>query len=128
MCKKIIFTTSLLLLFGLYVMYGQSSISVNSMQKILPQQKGIKRIETLNELAWELQKPKGSVGIKNALEALQLSEQENYYKGISNAHSRLGTIALKQENNVDAEAYMIKGLIVAKENNYDYGIGLKTIQ
>lgn len=122
MRKKIIFTISFLLLFDLCISYGQSSVTVDSMQKILPHQKGIERIETLNELAWELQKSKDSIGINYALEALKLSKQQNHYKGISDAYSRLGTIALKRKNNAVAEEYYLRVLALDTEQNFQFGI------
>ncbi|MGH1388298.1 tetratricopeptide repeat-containing sensor histidine kinase [Kordia sp.] len=122
MRQKITYIIFLLQLFNMYVVYGQYSVSVDSMQNILPMQKGIERIETLNELAWKLRERKDSIGIKYALEALQLSKQKIYYKGISDGYSRLGAIALEQKNNVDAEDYYLKVLAIDEEENFRYGI------
>ncbi|PTX58823.1 signal transduction histidine kinase [Kordia periserrulae] len=122
MFKKILFTTSILLCLKVCIVNAQTKKKVDSMQQILPKQKGIERIKTLNELAWELQKEKDSVGIKYAEEALKLSKQERYYKGISDAYSRLGTIAYRQKNYEVAASYFFRVLVLDKEQNYEFGI------
>ncbi|WP_298510612.1 sensor histidine kinase [uncultured Kordia sp.] len=121
MQKKIIFITSFLFI-NIFCVWGQSVSTVDSMQQLLVTQKGINRIETLNELAWELKKSKDSVGIKYAEEALKLSKQQGYYKGISDAYSRLGTIALRRKNNADTKKYYLKALANDEEHKYLYGI------
>lgn len=104
------------------ISFAQHNVSLDSLHKQLITQKGLERIKTLDELSWQLRKQKDSLGIRYALEALKLSRNENYYKGLSDAYSRLGDFAKRQDYLEQAKKYYLKALTIDQEQHYVYGI------
>ncbi len=103
-------------------MYGQKRMQIDSLQKVIVNQSGIEKIHTLNELAWELRRKKDSTAIHYALEALALSKEFAYTKGISDAITRLGDISRSQKLFSDAKNYYLEVLKIDQKNGYTSGI------
>lgn len=102
--------------------YAQQQKVIDSLLQEEVQQKGIAKIKTLNELSWQLRKSNDSTGIRYALKALELSQEQNYYLGISDAYNRLGSIAKHQKKIGQAKKYYNKALSIDEKQNYKYGI------
>ncbi|WP_083629609.1 tetratricopeptide repeat-containing sensor histidine kinase [Tenacibaculum agarivorans] len=115
--KHILFLSCFFLL-----LLGTAQQQVDSLQQILPNQKGQEKVQTLNELSWLLRKKKDSSGIIYALKALELSKRQNYYLGISDAYNRLGGIAKQQGYVIQAKEYYEKALQIDGTQKYTYGI------
>lgn len=109
-------------LLGISTSLGQTNKYIDSLQQLLPKQKGIEKIQILDELSWQLRKTKDSIGIHYALEALTLSKEVSYHKGISDAYNRLGGIAKYQGYIQQAKEYYLHALELDKTQNYIYGI------
>ncbi|WP_298419767.1 sensor histidine kinase [uncultured Kordia sp.] len=110
---------SVLWLLGISYSFAQKNKKLDSLLNIITKQNGIEKIDALNELAWEL---KDSTGINYALEAIKLSEQQNYYKGTSDAYNRLGRIVKKQGDLEASKVYYSKALTLDVHNNNMYNI------
>ncbi|RLC51770.1 MAG: hypothetical protein DRI23_04325 [Candidatus Cloacimonadota bacterium] len=85
--KKIIFLL-LLLSFRLLLL---SSESVKELKIELNNSVGKKKIELLNQISKEYGKQKSEAALEYALEALDLSRQQNYIKGQAQAYNNLGS-------------------------------------
>ncbi|CAL2095778.1 Tetratricopeptide repeat protein [Tenacibaculum sp. 190524A02b] len=105
-----------------HFLLGSAQQQVDSLQQVLPQQKGSEKVQTLNELSWLLRKKKDSSGIIYALKALQLSKQQNYYLGISDAYNRLGGISKQRGHLIQSKKYYEKALQIDSTQKYTYGI------
>lgn len=104
------------------ISFGQNDSKMDSLKRVLVMQKGIERIKTLDELAWNLRKEKDSLGIKYALEELKLSKELKYPKYEVDALNILGKIAKKQQHVKEAEKYLLEALRVSINHKYEHGI------
>lgn len=103
-------------------LHGQRDVEIDSMKNVLQTQKGLAKIKTLDELAWQLRKRKDSLGINYALQCLELSRDLNNYEYEANALNILGKVARNQGKVADAEKYLNEAILVSKKNNYTHGI------
>lgn len=102
--------------------FSQQTQLLDSLRNLYVTQQGIERIQTLDELAWQLRNTNDSLGIYYAQEALVLSKKIKYPKGISNAYNRLGGIAKHQKDYGNAIQYYNKALIIDKQHSNSFGI------
>ena len=103
------------------VAFGQNDAKTDSLKRVLVTQKGLKRIKTLDNLAWRL-KYKDSLGIEYALEQLKLSRNIKNVEFETKALNMLGKAAKRQKHFKDAEKYLLEALQVSKKHTYEHGI------
>jgi len=95
---------------------------VDSLTSLLPQQRGIHRINTLNELAWEFTRKNDSIAILYALLATQSSDSLQYAAGLATSYIRLGTLYLNNNQFKEAEAYIHQALSIEKKEKNKAGV------
>jgi len=105
------------------VCHSQNDKEIDSMQTVLKTQKGVSKINTLHELAWELQYKSDSTAIKYAQQELFLSKKNKKYESEVDALNVLGKIAKHQQYFENAKAYFLEAISVAKTHDYKHGIG-----
>ncbi len=120
--KFILYFFSFYICFNTITVQSQNNLKIDSLQKLLGNQDDVVKINTLHELAWELQYKKDSSGILYALEELRLSKQLKNHEAEVNALNILGKIAKQQQYLGDAEAYFLEAIKVAKTYEYKHGI------
>ena len=95
---------------------SQESFIVDSLSSVLDNSIGdTNRVNALNSLAEELRKTDTEQAIGYAEEALSLSSELNYKKGVAGAYFSLGRVYRAQFNLTEARGYYLKSLQVYKE-------------
>jgi len=80
----------LLLLLAFFNTKGQQNI--DSLENLLKSSQNTGRIDILNKLGYALASVDSKKSVAYVIEALKLSEKENYIKGIASAHWTFGDI------------------------------------
>ncbi len=104
-------------------LYGQNTTIVDSLLDKLSQQVNIDRVDTLNELAWELRKNDSEHALDYATKAKLLSNSLNYREGYLTSLNRIGTIYIYQKKFEKAEFIYQDILSNESKLNNEYGIG-----
>ena len=106
----------LYLLFCPFALLSQESSVVDSLSSVLDNSAGdTNRVNALNSLAEELRKTDPEQANKYAEEALALSTELNYKKGIAGSYFSLGRVYRAQFNLTEARGYYLKSVQVYKE-------------
>ncbi|MCD6566253.1 MAG: tetratricopeptide repeat protein [Bacteroidales bacterium] len=114
--KKINSIIILYFLFCPFTLFSQENSVVDSMLSVLDNSVGdTNRVNTLNSLAEELRKTDAVQATKYAEEALTLSNELNYKKGIAGSYFSLGRVYRAQFNLTEARGYYLKSVEVYKE-------------
>jgi len=112
-------TTSLIILYFLFfsfALFSQESSVVDSLSFVLDNSvEDTNRVNVLNLLAEELRKTDAVQANKYAEEALALSSELNYKKGIAGSYFSLGRVYRAQFNLTEARVNYLKSLQVYKE-------------
>lgn len=120
--KNIMFI--IIYLISSYITYGQNITAVDSLFEILQVQKrDTLKVNTLNELAWELKKSDALKAKQFANQALRLSDSLKFDRGKITSLNRIGTIAIYQKDFSQAEKIYLDVLDSETKLNYKYGIG-----
>jgi len=98
------------------------SASVNSLKIKLKSVEGIKRIEVLNELAFNLWEENSTEAYRYAVEARDLSSKLSYKKGLAWAYNNIGLSHLNRNKNKEAYSALQKGLKIFIELKDTKGI------
>ncbi len=103
-------------LFCPFALYSQESSVVDSLSSVLDNSvRDTNRVDALNSLAEELRKTNPEQANKYAEEALALSRELNYKKGIAGSYFSLGRIYRAQFNLTEARSYYLKSVQIYKE-------------
>lgn len=109
---------------SLFVLHGQNNSVVDSLQRALKiQNNDTIKVNTLNELAWELKKTDALNALNYANLAFKLSDSLNYEKGKTTSLNRLGTIEIYQKEYNKAEKLYLQVLSLETKTKNVYGIG-----
>ncbi len=114
--KKINSLILLSFLFCPFALYSQESSVVDSLSSVLDNSvEDTNRVNTLNSLAEELRKTDPGQANEYAEEALALSRELNYKKGVAGAYFSLGRVYRAQFNLTEARGYYLKSVQIYKE-------------
>ncbi|MCK4631089.1 MAG: tetratricopeptide repeat protein, partial [Bacteroidales bacterium] len=114
--KKINSLILLSFLFCPFALFSQESSVVDSLSSVLDNSvEDTNRVNTLNSLAEELRKTDPEQANEYAEEALALSSELNYKKGIAGSYFSLGRVYRAQFNLTEARGYYLKSVQVYKE-------------
>ncbi len=104
--------------------FGQNTRIIDSLFNIIKTQpEDTVKVNTLNELAWELSKTDAARAKTYAEQAITLSETLTFEKGRRTSWVRLGQIANTQKEYEKAEKIWLEVLEVEQKVNDQYGIG-----
>lgn len=114
----------IIFLIGTQLSFSQQDNTIDSLQQVL--KKTIVdtiKINTLNELAWELRKNDSKKAAYYAAKAYEISDSLNDLRNKATSLSRLGTAYIYSEEYKKAEKIFLELLEIEKHTNYTYGIG-----
>jgi two-component system, NarL family, sensor kinase len=95
---------------------------LDSLEKLLPQQKDSVLVRTLNELTWQYRLVDRDKAIAYGNKAITVGQQVNYQPGIAQAYNDLGIIYFDKENYDTAIALYGKAMEIRKKMGDNLGI------
>ena len=114
--KRINSLIILYFLFFSFTLFPQENSVIDSLLSVLDNSvEDTNRVNALNSLAEELRKTDAVQANKYAEEALALSSELNYIKGIAGSYFSLGRVSRAQFNLTEARGYYLKSIEVYKE-------------
>ncbi|QHI36435.1 Oxygen sensor histidine kinase NreB [Kordia antarctica] len=112
------------ILFFLNIAIGQNQTIDDLLVTLQTNQKNDSlRVNTLNDLAWELTRIDEEKALKYAAEAKKISEQILYFKGNATSKTRIGTIYTNQNKLKKAENIFLEVLSIEQNIGHTYGTG-----
>ncbi|QHI35956.1 Oxygen sensor histidine kinase NreB [Kordia antarctica] len=114
----------LLLFFYCFTTFAQQNPIIDNLYISLKKQpKDTNRVNTLNDLAFELYETKTEEALQFATEAKNLSDSLSFTRGYITSLTRIGTIALHEKKITEAEKLYLKALEMETKENFSFGIG-----
>lgn len=105
------------------LIFAQNTKTIDSLIEVLRIQSDTSKVDTLNELSWELRKKDSKRASQYALTARIISDSLKYINGSLTSLNRLGAIALYKKDIDSAESIYLKVLKEEIKLNNNYGIG-----